>query len=229
MVFKKTLQRHKSAPAPKFRWRPKTPMFIVVSGDEAEEAKISKSPFQGCTRNRATFGPPPGRAVTTKHLKNLKIHHVLKGHTPKIQNFQQQQRLFFFIFFVLVLLIFVVHLWCCCFESAVYFSPLFSVLDLSCFVSIAVVFVEFLLCFSSFALASRFFSGFFFLGFRSFFEVFSLIPVCDFPFATWGGRSSSFHFWFFKTQLLQFLRVSCRDLFWAWVLYFAENTRKMGF
>ena len=64
--FQKTHHRTQNAHLTKFRWGPETPIFIVVSGEDTERAKIPKRPFRGCTRNGAFFGPPSGRAVRWK-------------------------------------------------------------------------------------------------------------------------------------------------------------------
>ena len=63
---------------PKFWWRPKTPIFIVVSGDQAEEAEISKTPIQG-VRETGPFLDPLKKGRWQKKVENLKIHYVLKG------------------------------------------------------------------------------------------------------------------------------------------------------
>ena len=89
--FQKTHHRNQNAYLTKFWWGPETPIFVVVSGEqaeEAEEAEISKTPIQRCTRNGLFFGTPPGRAVRWKSRKTLK-YTMFKGRHPIYTQFSK--------------------------------------------------------------------------------------------------------------------------------------------
>ena len=87
MVFKKHTTEIKARTRQNFGDAPKTPIFIVVSGDQAEEAEICKTPISRVYAKRGHFWTPFGKGGDKKLSKNLKIH------APKIQNFRHQQQM----------------------------------------------------------------------------------------------------------------------------------------
>ena len=125
----------------------------------------------------------------------------------------------FFVYSVLFLFFFFLLFFFFAYFSSFFFLWFFSILWFIC--DVAVLKVQFLafpfvcswfefFCFNCccicgvlvvfffFCSCLLLFLGFFFLGFRSCFEVFLFFQFVLFPFTTWGGRSSGFHFWVFQ-------------------------------